>query len=107
VRDYEVLRKELPDDKEVAENLFHAQVALKTSRGEEVSNMKFGGDVDEITGVEQFQAAISLTGEFHVVNSYLDFCQLVLILLVVCSCSVFLLLSTNNQYRLHVHTVTV
>lgn len=62
VRDYEVLRKELPDDKEVAENLFHAQVALKTSRGEEVSNMKFGGEVEEISGVEQFQAAVSLTG---------------------------------------------
>ncbi|ONK69907.1 uncharacterized protein A4U43_C05F28090 [Asparagus officinalis] len=62
VRDYEVLRKELPNDKEVAESLFHAQVALKTSRGEEVSNMKFGGEVEEITGVEQFQAAVSLTG---------------------------------------------
>ncbi|XP_057766430.1 TPR repeat-containing thioredoxin TTL1-like isoform X2 [Salvia miltiorrhiza] len=35
VRDYEVLRRELPDDKEVAESLFHAQVALKKSRGEE------------------------------------------------------------------------
>jgi 3-hydroxyisobutyrate dehydrogenase-like beta-hydroxyacid dehydrogenase len=34
VRDYEVLRKMLPDDKEVAEALFHANIALKTSRGE-------------------------------------------------------------------------
>ncbi|URE48244.1 TPR repeat-containing thioredoxin [Musa troglodytarum] len=62
VRDYEVLRKELPGDTEVAEALFHAQVALKTSRGEEVSNLKFGGEVEEIKGFEQFQAAITLPG---------------------------------------------
>ncbi|XP_072954616.1 TPR repeat-containing thioredoxin TTL1-like [Typha angustifolia] len=62
VRDYEVLRKELPEDSVVAEALFHAQVALKTSRGEEVSNLKFGGEVEEVTNVEQFQAAISLPG---------------------------------------------
>ncbi|XP_015577931.1 TPR repeat-containing thioredoxin TTL1 [Ricinus communis] len=62
VRDYEVLRKELPDDNEVAESLFHAQVALKKSRGEEVYNMKFGGEVEEILGLEQFRAAISLPG---------------------------------------------
>ncbi|GAV64063.1 Thioredoxin domain-containing protein/TPR_2 domain-containing protein/TPR_8 domain-containing protein/TPR_11 domain-containing protein [Cephalotus follicularis] len=62
VRDYEVLRRELPDDKEVAESLFHAQVALKKSRGEEVHNMKFGGEVEEVSGLEQFRAAISLPG---------------------------------------------
>nr|CAD1843275.1 unnamed protein product [Ananas comosus var. bracteatus] len=62
VRDYEVLSKELPGDIEVAEALFHAQVALKTSRGEEVSNLKFGGEVEEITGIEQFQTAITLPG---------------------------------------------
>ena len=62
MRDYEVLRQELPGDTEMAEALFHAQVALRTSRGEEVSNMKFGGEVEEITGVEQFQAAITLPG---------------------------------------------
>ncbi|KAL2472788.1 TPR repeat-containing thioredoxin TTL1 [Forsythia ovata] len=59
VRDYEVLRKELPNDNEVAESLFHAQVALKRSRGEEVYNMKFGGDVELVSGLEQFRAAIS------------------------------------------------
>ncbi|XP_008783888.1 LOW QUALITY PROTEIN: TPR repeat-containing thioredoxin TTL1-like [Phoenix dactylifera] len=62
VRDYEILRQELPGNTEVAEALFHAQVALRTSRGEEVSNMKFGGEVEEITGAEQFQAAITLPG---------------------------------------------
>ncbi|KAJ3704142.1 hypothetical protein LUZ61_007847 [Rhynchospora tenuis] len=62
VRDYEVLRKELPGDKEVAEGLFHAQVALKMSRGEEVSNLKFGGEVEAVSTLEQFQVAISLPG---------------------------------------------
>ncbi|KAL3849277.1 hypothetical protein ACJIZ3_011159 [Penstemon smallii] len=59
VRDYEVLRRELPDDNEVAESLFHAQVALKKSRGEEVYNMKFGGEVESVSGLDQFRAAIS------------------------------------------------
>ncbi|XP_022862801.1 TPR repeat-containing thioredoxin TTL1-like [Olea europaea var. sylvestris] len=59
VRDYEILRKELPNDNEVAESLFHAQVALKKSRGEEVYNMKFGGDVELVSGLDQFRAAIS------------------------------------------------
>jgi hypothetical protein len=62
VRDYEVLRRELPADNEVAESLFHAQVALKKSRGEEVYNMKFGGEVEEVSSLEQFRAAISSPG---------------------------------------------
>ncbi|KAK4387131.1 TPR repeat-containing thioredoxin TTL1 [Sesamum angolense] len=62
VRDYEVLRRELPDDNEVAESLFHAQIALRKSRGEEVHNMKFGGDVESVSGLEQFRAAISSSG---------------------------------------------
>lgn len=51
----------------MAEALFHAQVALKTSRGEEVSNMKFGGEVEEVTSVEQFQAATSVPGNLFYV----------------------------------------
>jgi tetratricopeptide (TPR) repeat protein len=62
VRDYEVLRKELPNDTEVAEALFHAQVALKTARGEEVANMKFGGEVETITSIEQLRDAIHSPG---------------------------------------------
>uniref|UniRef100_A0A5B7ATJ8 Thioredoxin domain-containing protein n=1 Tax=Davidia involucrata TaxID=16924 RepID=A0A5B7ATJ8_DAVIN len=62
VKDYEVLRREIPDDNEVAESLFHAQVALKKSRGEEVYNMKFGGEVESVSGLEQFRAAISSPG---------------------------------------------
>ncbi|KAM6573948.1 hypothetical protein CsatA_022275 [Cannabis sativa] len=62
VQDYELLRKELPYDNEVAESLFHAQVALKKSRGEEVYNLKFGGEVEEVSGLEHFRAAVSLPG---------------------------------------------
>lgn len=62
VKDYEVLRKVLPDDNNVAESLFHAQVALKKSRGEDVHNMKFGGEVEEVSGLEQFKIAISVPG---------------------------------------------
>ncbi|CAM8983082.1 unnamed protein product [Rhodiola kirilowii] len=62
VEDYKALRKILPDDNEVAKSLFHAQVALKKSRGEEVHNMKFGGEVEEVSSLEQFRAAISSPG---------------------------------------------
>ncbi|XP_077251136.1 TPR repeat-containing thioredoxin TTL1-like [Tasmannia lanceolata] len=65
--DYEVLRTELPGDKEVAEALFHAQIALKKSRGEQVCgeqvcNMKFGGEIEEISGVDPFSTAIRSPG---------------------------------------------
>ncbi|KAI3965872.1 hypothetical protein MKX01_010829 [Papaver californicum] len=59
VRDYEVLRRELPGDKEVAEALFQAQVKLKKSRGEEIHNLKFGGEVEDISDIDQLRAAIS------------------------------------------------
>ncbi|XP_023524644.1 TPR repeat-containing thioredoxin TTL1-like [Cucurbita pepo subsp. pepo] len=62
IRDYEALRRELPDDNEVAESLFHAQVALKKSRGEEVHNLKFGGEVEVVSSIDQFRAAISFPG---------------------------------------------
>ncbi|KAL6838639.1 hypothetical protein ACP4OV_031353 [Aristida adscensionis] len=62
VKDYEVLRKQLPGDTVVAEAYFHAQVALKSSGREVASNMKFGGEREAITGIEQFQMATSLPG---------------------------------------------
>ncbi|CAD5323107.1 unnamed protein product [Arabidopsis thaliana] len=62
VSDYEILRKELPYDKEIAESLFHAQVALKKSRGEVVLNMEFGGEVEEISSLEELKAALTRPG---------------------------------------------
>ncbi|KAE9590594.1 putative 43kDa postsynaptic protein [Lupinus albus] len=46
VKDHEVLRKDHPNDDDVAEALFHAQIALKKS----------------LSSLEQFRAAISLPG---------------------------------------------
>nr|GMD87537.1 TPR repeat-containing thioredoxin TTL1 [Ipomoea batatas] len=62
VRDYEVLRRELPHDNEVAESLLHARGALKKSRGEEVHNSKYGGEIEIVSGLEQFRAAILSPG---------------------------------------------
>ncbi|XP_010502364.1 PREDICTED: TPR repeat-containing thioredoxin TTL2-like [Camelina sativa] len=62
VSDYETLRKELPYDKQLAESLFHAQVALKKSRGEVVLNMEFGGEVEEISSLEELKAALTRPG---------------------------------------------
>lgn len=62
VRDYEILRKELPKDLKVAKALFHAQVALKYSWGDDVHNMKFGGEVEEISGLDPFKKAVSSPG---------------------------------------------
>lgn len=62
VRDYEILRKELPRDNEVAEALFHAQVALKKYCGEDVHNLKFGGEIEEISGLEPFKEEVSSPG---------------------------------------------
>ena len=74
VKDYEILRRELPNNNDIAESLFHAQVALKKSRGEDVNNMKFGGEVELITDLEQFKAAVASTGLFfflHKIKSFL------------------------------------
>ena len=53
MRDYEVLRRELTGDAEVAESLHRAQVALKKYHGETVNNNK------------KFKAAISMPHEFQ------------------------------------------
>ena len=63
MKDYEVLRRELPGDIEVAESLSQAQAALSKSWEEETYSVKFGGEVEEVSGVDQFKAAISSPGE--------------------------------------------
>ncbi|XP_039049418.1 inactive TPR repeat-containing thioredoxin TTL3-like isoform X2 [Hibiscus syriacus] len=62
VRDYELLRKELPGDIEVAESLHNAQVALKKSRGVDIHKTKISGEVEEISSLEIFKTAISSPG---------------------------------------------
>ncbi|PRQ50091.1 putative 43kDa postsynaptic protein [Rosa chinensis] len=62
VRDYEVLRRELPGDNEVVESLHQARVALKKFRGEELHHVKSGGEVEEVSNLNKFKAAISSPG---------------------------------------------
>lgn len=51
VRDYEILRQELPRDREVAANLSHARVELRREAPE--------GKVELVSDVEKFQAVIA------------------------------------------------
>ncbi|KAL4332358.1 hypothetical protein GQ457_07G003540 [Hibiscus cannabinus] len=62
VRDYEILRKELPGDTEVADSLLNAQIALKKSRVADINKMKISGEVEEISSLERFHTAISSPG---------------------------------------------
>lgn len=62
MKDYEVLRREFPGDNEVAESLSLAQAALSKSREQVTHTMKFGGEVEEVSGIDQFKAAISSPG---------------------------------------------
>lgn len=52
MRDYEILRKELPGDTEVAESLLRAQEALRLTRGEP-------------SGVNRARATANSCGIFH------------------------------------------
>lgn len=58
MRDYEILRKELPGDNEVSESLHKAQVALKKYREVDVHNTKTSGEVEEISTLIKFKTAI-------------------------------------------------
>eukprot|EP00252_Welwitschia_mirabilis_P016486 TRINITY_DN3635_c0_g1_i1.p1 TRINITY_DN3635_c0_g1~~TRINITY_DN3635_c0_g1_i1.p1 ORF type:complete len:902 (-),score=141.50 TRINITY_DN3635_c0_g1_i1:572-3277(-) len=62
VQDYELVMKERPADKEAAAALFQAQAQLKVSRGEDIHNMKFGGEVETIFSDDQFRDAINSAG---------------------------------------------
>ncbi|KAG2317366.1 hypothetical protein Bca52824_020488 [Brassica carinata] len=64
VRDYEILHEALPYDKVIAKSLSQAQVALKQSRREVVLNMESGGDVKEISSLEELKAALACPDNF-------------------------------------------
>ncbi|KAI4333859.1 hypothetical protein L6164_018616 [Bauhinia variegata] len=61
VKDYETLRRELPGDNEVAESLRQAQRTLKKCH-REVYGMKFGVEVEEVSTLDKFKAAIYSPG---------------------------------------------
>lgn len=54
MRDFEIVHQALPYDKVIAKYLSQAQVALKQSRSEVVLNMESGGDLKEISSLEEF-----------------------------------------------------
>ncbi|KAK7324684.1 hypothetical protein VNO77_28438 [Canavalia gladiata] len=61
VKDYRALKRELPNDYEVAESLHQAQLALDKSR-QVVYSTKFGVEVEEISALDKFKAAIASAG---------------------------------------------
>jgi tetratricopeptide (TPR) repeat protein len=61
VRDYEVLRKELPGDSEVAESLQRARNAL-SNKSEEPKYLGFNNEVEEVSTLDKFKTATSLPG---------------------------------------------
>lgn len=61
VQDYQALKRELPNDNEVAESLRQALLALEKSRAV-VNGKKFGVEVEEVTALDKFKAAIASAG---------------------------------------------
>ena len=53
------MRREIPGDVEVDRALFDVQIAMKRSPGEEINNMKFGGEVEVVSSNDQFRKAIT------------------------------------------------
>lgn len=62
VTDYEVLRKELPGDSEVAESLERAITAL-SSKPEEPKYLEFNDEVEEVSTLDKFKTVTSLPGK--------------------------------------------
>ncbi|CBI19465.3 unnamed protein product, partial [Vitis vinifera] len=60
VKDYEVLRRELPGDVEVVESLSQAQAALSKSWEDETHSVKFGGEVEESPTVAKTESIKSV-----------------------------------------------
>ena len=59
------MRREILGDVEVDRALFDVQVAMKRSRGEEINNMKFGGEVEVVSSNDQFRKAINVHSSLH------------------------------------------
>lgn len=59
VRDYEVLRKELPGDSEVAESLQRALL----NKSEEHKYLGYNNEVEEVSNLDKFKTATSLPGK--------------------------------------------
>lgn len=62
LRDYEILKRELPGDAEVARSYFDVQVALRKHHGEGILPKWFGGEIEDITSNDQLREALSHPG---------------------------------------------
>jgi len=63
VKDYQALKRELPNDNEVAESLRQAQLALEKSR-QMVYGTRFGVEVEQICSLDKFKAALASAGNY-------------------------------------------
>lgn len=63
VKDYKALKRELPNDNEVAESLRQAQLALEKSR-QMVYGTRFGVEVEQICSLDKFKAALASAGNY-------------------------------------------
>lgn len=62
IQDYEVLIRETPGDEEVGKALFEAKIQLKTQRGEDIKDMKFGSNLVLISSNERFRHFVTSPG---------------------------------------------
>ncbi|KAF6156446.1 hypothetical protein GIB67_001489 [Kingdonia uniflora] len=62
VKDYGVLSKQLPNDIEVADALFHAEAALRKSDEEKGPSLQSGGEVQKISTLDKLKDILSSTG---------------------------------------------
>ncbi|KAE9603881.1 hypothetical protein Lal_00001899 [Lupinus albus] len=62
IQDYEMLIREKPGDEEVARALFEAQLQLKTLRGEDIKDLKFGSNLVFISSNDRFRHYVTSPG---------------------------------------------
>lgn len=68
MRDYETLKKEMPGDLEIANELYEVQVAHKKAKGEKMIMSKNGGEVEEISSSVRLREVISQPGKHLILN---------------------------------------
>ncbi|KAH1110777.1 hypothetical protein GLYMA_04G103400v4 [Glycine max] len=62
IQDYEMLLREKPGDEEVARALFETQLQLKTLRGEDIKDLKFGSNLFFISSNDRFRHYVTSPG---------------------------------------------
>ena len=73
IQDYEMLLREKPGDEEVARALFETQLQLKTLRGEDIKDLKFGSNLFFISSNDRFRHYVTSPGKSHLIVSFMLF----------------------------------